>query len=200
GWVRPGRRSRPRPRFYDLARPSPALAFLFRRRTFFLLLGAAAMLAAARPRPALYAAGLVLAVLGVAIRLWAAGTIHKGREITTSGPYAWVRHPLYVGSFVIALGYFAMSGLWEAFAIGIPLFLLLNWAAVVIEERMLAALFGPDYDSYCRRVPRAVPRPPRGPAKGDFSWSQALYNREPLHIAGVIILSALFALIMLYRH
>ena len=57
------------------------------------------MLAAARPRPGLYAAGLVLAVLGVGIRLWAAGTIHKGREITISGPYAWVRHPLYVGWF-----------------------------------------------------------------------------------------------------
>jgi protein-S-isoprenylcysteine O-methyltransferase Ste14 len=157
------------------------------------------MLAAARPRPGLYAAGLVLAVLGVAIRLWAAGTIHKGREITISGPYAWVRHPLYVGSFVIALGYFAMSGLWEAFAIGVPLFVALHWAAVVVEERMLIALFGSEYEDYCRKVPRALPRPPRTPAAGDFSWPQALYNREPLHIVGVVLLAALFAVIMVLK-
>src|SRR5262249_60675429 len=64
-WRRPSRRSRPRSRFYELVRPHPVLAFLFRRRTLFLLLGGAAMLAMARPRPVPFAAGVALACLGI---------------------------------------------------------------------------------------------------------------------------------------
>ena len=157
----------------------------------------AALLFWARPRPLPFGCGLGLAALGAAIRIWAAGTIHKSRRVTVTGPYAWVRHPLYAGSFLIANGYFFMSGLPEAFLIGIPLFALLHWAAIVIEERMLLALFGEEYAAYSRRVPRVLPtRLPRAMGEGSFSWSQVFYNREPLHLLGVVILSALFALRM----
>ena len=98
-WRGPSRRTRLGPRKFDrIVRPHPALAFLFRRRTFFLLLGAVAMLAWARPQPLPYAIGLLLAAAGVAVRNLAAGTLHKSRQVTTSGPDAWVRHPLYLGA------------------------------------------------------------------------------------------------------
>jgi hypothetical protein len=132
----------------------------------------------------------------VAVRLWSAGTIHKARQVTVAGPYAWVRHPLYVGSFLIACGYFLMSGRWQAFAVGIPVFVLLHWAAVHIEEAMLLALFGDEYAHYRRRVPQVLPyRRPQW-MEASFSWDRVLYNREPLHILGVVVMAGLFALRM----
>lgn len=176
------------------------MAFLFRRRTFFLLAGAAALVIWSAPKPWLFVAGCLVALAGEGIRIWAAGTIHKAQEVTSSGPYALVRHPLYVGSFLIAIGYFLMSGRWQAFAVGVPLFLVLHWAAVMIEERMLLALFGDEYTVYSRAVPRLFPRwrsipsQPRMKREGPgFSWSRALYNREPFNIACVLIISSLMA-------
>jgi protein-S-isoprenylcysteine O-methyltransferase Ste14 len=163
------------------------------------------MLIWARPRAPMFAAGLLLAAAGEAVRIWAAGTIHKSRKVTVSGPYAWVRHPLYVGSFLIMTGYSLMCGRWEALAIGVPLFVLLHGAAVVVEEKMLLVLFGEAYAEYSGRVPRLIPRPPspgQAPAGSSrsFSWRRVLYNREPFNVACVVVLSLLFALrLMLHR-
>src|SRR5207248_4105347 len=126
-------------------------------RTFFLLLGAVAMLIWARPRPVPFACGALLALAGEALRIWAAGTIHKSRKVTVTGPYAWVRHPLYVGSFLIMAGYALMCGRWEALVVGLPIFVLFHGAAVVVEEKMLLVLFGKDYADFSRRVPRLIP-------------------------------------------
>src|SRR5689334_9344828 len=91
-------------RYFDrIAPPHPVMVFLFRRRTLLIQLTTLALLATARPQPSLFAFGLALAVLAEAWRIWAAGTIHKVEELTTGGPYAHVRHPLYVGSFVHAI-------------------------------------------------------------------------------------------------
>jgi hypothetical protein len=135
----------------------------------------------------------------VAIRLWAAGTIHKARQVTVTGPYAWVRHPLYAGSFLIANGYFLMSGRWQSFLIGIPVFLLLHWAAIRIEEEMLVALFGEEYARYREQVPQVVPTRRPAPHEPAWSWDRVLYNREPLHVLGVAIMAGAFLLLMLLR-
>ena len=74
---------------------------------FRVTIGFAAALVAlwlARPTPRSLAAGAIVAVIGEAIRIWAAGHLEKGREVTTSGPYAFTRHPLYVGSTIIGVG------------------------------------------------------------------------------------------------
>ena len=63
-----------------------------------------AALVLARPTWATWRAGLLVALVGEAIRVWAAGHLEKGREVTRSGPYRWTRHPLYVGSTILALG------------------------------------------------------------------------------------------------
>ncbi len=181
--------------FDTIVQPPPLVAFLFRRRTLIVLLGIVAIIPFARPRPELLAAGIVLAVLAEAWRIWAAGTIHKTEELTTGGPYAFVRHPLYVGSFLHAVAYCFMSGRWQSFFFALPLFFLVYGAAVSTEEAMLRKLFGPAYDEYSRRVPRFVPRTlfaARG--KGQFSWAQVLANKEYVNLIWLLLLSGLFIL------
>lgn len=185
------------PSFDEIVTPPPAVAFLFRRRTFIVLLAVLAMLPWAQPKPGMFLAGVTVAVLAEAWRIWAAGTIHKTEELTTAGPYAFVRHPLYVGSFLHAVAYALMSGHWVSFAVIIPLFVLLYGAAVSTEEAMLCKIFGERYVDYCRRVPRFIPRlaiPPRG--DGAFSWRQAMANKEYVNVIWLVLLSSLFILRM----
>src|ERR1043165_9441925 len=78
--------------------------FLARRRVALGGFTAIAGLFLARPTWNSWYAGLAVAVVGEGIRVWAAGHLEKSREVTTSGPYRWTRHPLYVGSTILALG------------------------------------------------------------------------------------------------
>lgn len=181
------------PRFDEIVTPHPVVAFLFRRRTFIVLLGVLALVPFAEPQPGMFAAGALLCVLAEAWRIWAAGTIHKTEELTTGGPYAYVRHPLYVGSFLHAVGYALMSGHWSSFAVIIPLFVLLYGAAVSTEEAMLCKIFGQRYVEYSERVPRFVPRLGRvQPGNGRFSWRQALANKEYVNVVWMLLIWGLF--------
>src|SRR5688572_27344661 len=78
---------------------------LARYRVHLGFLAAVAALVLARPNAVSWRSGLVIAVVGECVRLWAAGHIEKGREITRSGPYRFVRHPLYLGSTLIGVGF-----------------------------------------------------------------------------------------------
>lgn len=168
-----------RSRFDEIVTPHPIVAFFFRRRTFIVLLGLVAMVPWARPKLGMLAAGVVLALLAEGLRVWAAGTIHKTEQLTTGGPYAFVRHPLYVGSFLHAVAYSLMSGRWESFAFVVPLFGIVYGAAVSTEEAMLRKLYGVEYEEYSRRVPRFFPQMGRvSPGHGTFSWRQVWLNRE----------------------
>jgi protein-S-isoprenylcysteine O-methyltransferase Ste14 len=184
------------PNFDEIVTPHPFVGFLFRRRTFIVLLGVLALVAWARPTWGMLGAGLALAVLAEVCRIWAAGTIHKTSQLITGGPYAWVRHPLYVGSFLHALAYCFMSGHWQSFLWVPPLFLIVYGAAVNTEEAMLHKLFGAQYAEYSRRVPRFIPRLlplRREPGHGTFRWSRVLQNKEYVNVIWVVVLTGLFA-------
>ena len=184
-------------RFDQFVTPHPVVAFLFRRRTFIVLLAILAMVPWAKPNPPMFLSGFTLAVLAEAWRIWAAGTIHKTEELTTSGPYAYVRHPLYVGSFLHSVAYALMSGHWISFAVVLPLFFLLYGAAVSTEEAMLCKIFGERYVDYSRRVPRFIPRlaaPQQG--DGSFSWRQVKANKEYVNVIWMLFLCGLFILRM----
>jgi protein-S-isoprenylcysteine O-methyltransferase Ste14 len=100
-------------------------------------------------------AGVVLA--GVFFRAMASGHVKKNRELTRTGPYAYVRNPLYLGSIVIALGFaLAARDLWVSIAI-VVLFAFIYWPVIRSEEEFLRTQFA-DYDDYSRRVPRLLPR------------------------------------------
>lgn len=135
-----------------------------------------------RPDGTLLLVGGVLAVAGLAVRGWAAGTIHKERELTTTGPYAFTRNPLYVGSFMLGLGVTVAGGHWIW-----PLLFLAFYAAVygrtmTGEARLLGELFGERFHQYAAHVPALVPRltPWRAPwePSGGFTVAQFRRNRE----------------------
>src|SRR3954471_14814660 len=81
-----------------------AVEMLARRRVALGLVTAVATLFLAHPTWMTWRIGLVVAALGEGVRIWASGHLEKSREVTRSGPYRWTRHPLYVGSSIMALG------------------------------------------------------------------------------------------------
>src|SRR6185295_285542 len=130
--------------------------------------------------------GMSIAAVGEAIRIWAAGHLHKSREVTASGPYRFVGHPLYVGSSVMGVGLaIACSSLVVAALIALYLVTTLT-AAVKSEEAYLRRTFGEQYDLYRSGV--AAKRRDRGAAaRRRFSLAQVTANREYRAVAGFLI-------------
>ena len=122
--------------------------------------------------------GLGSLFAGLGLRSWAAGVLHKLTQLTESGPYAMIRHPLYVGSFLMALGFCMLiddtENIW--FVLG-PISLLYLFG-VVHEERNLSGRFGERWHKYVRSTPPFVPRwlPKNGFA--DWKYNQWVKNRE----------------------
>lgn len=137
----------------------------------------------ARPTPGSLAIGAVVALAGEAIRIWAAGHLEKGREVTSSGPYRFTRHPLYLGSAVIGAG-FAIASASLAVWLLVALYLGVTiTSAVRSEERHLTDKFGPVYPEY--RQGRILAPPRR------FSLARAVANREYRAVAGLLATLAL---------
>lgn len=176
-----------------------------RRRTLLLVAMPIAGVLVAEPRPAPYLVGLASVAVGQAVRFWAAGHIVKAAEVTTSGPYAYVRNPLYLGSLWITLGWGAMSGRWAVAAALLAVFALTHALAIRSEERYLGKRFGEEFDAYRRQVPRLLPRlarragpPPKHPGTGgragDYSWRRALEcDGEGLTSLAVGVLAVVYA-------
>jgi len=158
------------------ARLAEALA----RRRVPLGFGAGALvlwLAQPTPRSLLTGTGVVMA--GEALRVWAAGHVSKSREVTTSGPYRFVRHPLYVGSSMMGFG-LALACRSLAVAVVIAVYLMTTLlAAIAKEEAFLLRTFGGEYDRY-RRGLQLSSEEPRA-----FSLERAIANHEHRTLAGV---------------
>ncbi len=124
---------------------------------------AAVFLVLAEPRPATLAVGGLVALCGLAIRAWASGHIRKNDALATSGPYSFTRNPLYLGSFVLGLGFtVAAAGRWWLLPIlgGLfaALFLGIYIPVMRVEASTLAELFGEEYARYAAAVPLLFPR------------------------------------------
>ena len=165
---------------------------LARRRTFFFPLGIIIMLLLGRPTWPTYIAGMAIVVLGEVSRFWAAGYIRKAVELTSSGPFGSVRNPLYVGSFIMTLGFIVVSNSLAVAAFALILFCALHTSAILYEERELSKIFGEEYAEYCRSVPRLIPRWPMGGPE-QFSWRQALDNSEHKSALFAAVVAAAFA-------
>lgn len=99
-----------------------------------------------------------VAVIGLALRAWSAGHIRKNDALATSGPYAFTRNPLYLGSFLLGVGFTIASG---QPLLAIPfaaLFLGIYFPVMRVEAKHLAGTFGQDFDDYARAVPLFLPR------------------------------------------
>ncbi len=145
-----------------------------------------AALVLARPTWMSMAWGLALAVAGEAVRFWAAGHLEKGREVTSSGPYRFTGHPLYLGSTLLGAGFaVASNSLIVGVMAGLYLVLTLG-AAIHSEEAGLRAKFAREYGEY--RAGRGAGQARR------FSLERAIRNREHRAVAGVAGVMILLAL------
>ena len=163
-----------------------AIAFLAKKRVPLGFVTTLAALILARPTWTTWRYGLLVALAGEAIRVWAAGHLEKGREVTSSGPYRWTGHPLYVGSSILALGIVIAAR-------SVPLAILAAiymgttiTAAIGTEEAFLRQTFGDAYDRY--QQSRGAPSSRR------FSLSRVMRNREYRAALGLLVGFALLAL------
>lgn len=136
--------------------------------------------------------GLPLVVLGEAIRVWSSGYLTKLTGLATAGPFAICRNPLYMGSFLICLGYLVMCRRLGVLIVGIILFWILHGAAVIYEERLLREKFGEGFEEYCRNVPRFLPRLRKPVGQGRFSFDQVMVNDEHRGAASAALLLAAY--------
>ena len=111
----------------------------------------------ARPTWISLAAGAPIGLCGLALRAWAAGHLTKNKQLTTSGPFAHVRNPLYLGSLTVGLGFAVASAQTGVAVLLLAYFLLFFLPVVEEEERHLRKLF-PGYAEYAARVLRFLPR------------------------------------------
>lgn len=135
-----------------------------------------------QPTPRTLLAGGLIAVVGELIRIWAAGHLEKGREVTSSGPYSFTRHPLYLGSSLIGVGLAIASGSWIVAAIVLGYLAVTLTAAIRTEEAHLTEKFGDAYPAY-RAGRMSVARP--------FSFDRAMRNREYRAAIGIAVVFVL---------
>jgi len=174
------------------ARLADALA---RRRVTLGFAFAALVLWLAEPTVLTISVGAAIAGAGEALRIWAAGHLSKAREVTSSGPYRWFAHPLYVGSSVMGAG-LAIASASAAAAALIGIYLAATFAAAVsAEERFLRTAFGDRYVRYRRGSASDAPtdQAERETRSRRFSVDRAMANREYRAVAGLVIAVLLLA-------
>jgi protein-S-isoprenylcysteine O-methyltransferase Ste14 len=159
--------------------------WLARRRVAIGFGAGAVAIWLAQPTPRSLAIGALVAVFGEALRIWAAGHLEKGREVTTSGPYRLTRHPLYVGSTVIGLGLAMAAASWMVGALVAAYLTMTLTAAIASEEAHLTEKFGEAYPAYRRGRADAAAR--------RFSLERAMRNREYRAVVGVLAVLAVLA-------
>ena len=165
--------------------PKPYADFVARLRVpgGFLLVAAFAWFA--HPSARSLAGGLPLSAVGLVLRAWAAGHLAKNQQLTTGGPYAYVRNPLYLGTLVVAAG-LALAcrslGLAILFAL---VFLFIYLPVIMLEEQHLRELF-PDFEQYAQTVPAFIPSGKRFAARSRFSWPLYRKNQEYQALLGFV--------------
>lgn len=133
----------------------------------------------ARPTPGSLCAGLAVALLGEALRVWASGHIEKTERLATGGPYAHTRNPLYLGSLAIGIGLAAAGQSLAAAALVLAYFAVFYPPLMRDEAAFLQRRFPEDYAGWARAVPLLVPRLlPAGPRATRFRWQRVRANRE----------------------
>ncbi len=153
----------------------------------------------ARPDGRTMAWSLLLVLPGLWLRGYAAGYVNKNAELTMTGPYAYTRNPLYLGSMLIAFGFAAASGRWEIVVALAVLFLAIYLPTILSEEEFLRGRFTA-FDAYAAKVPRLLPRlTPAAPAlaqngRGSFSRERYLHHREYNSLMGAAAIYAALAL------
>jgi protein-S-isoprenylcysteine O-methyltransferase Ste14 len=179
------------------------LGFLFAVLYFWL----------ARPCARFLAFGAILIVPGLLIRALASGHVRKNEALAISGPYAYTRNPLYLGSLLVGVGFAVAARSWWVGVVLVLMFFAIYLPVIRDEEAYLRQKF-PEFDEYARRVPRMFPRifpaivpgtaahsREQPPADDGFSWDLYRKHREYNALLGALaMVAALIAKMVLFRH
>ena len=164
----------------------------------------------ARPTLASLAAGAFVAIIGLGVRAWGSGHLKKNQELTTSGPYAHTRNPLYLGTFLLGTGVAVGGGAPWFVALFAAFYLLIYVPVMFAEAETMRGLFSQEYEIYSRQVPLFVPRftpyrassiasdgtiPHRSQAGNQRQFDVSLYlrHREYRAAVGFVVAYALLA-------
>jgi len=160
------------------------LGFLFAVLYFWL----------ARPTWRSLGLGAILVIPGLVVRALASGHVRKNEALAVSGPYAYTRNPLYLGSLLMGLGFAAAGRSWWVGVVLVVMFFAIYIPVIRDEEAFLRQKF-PEFDKYASRVPRMFPRlapSPGGDNPGAFSfalyWKHREYNALLGALAGTAVL------------
>ena len=154
----------------------------------------------ARPQTAWLVCGVGIALLGLLLRGYAAGHLRKHKQLATSGPYAFTRNPLYLGSVLLAAGFSVASHSWISTAL-LAAYLAVFYPVVIRrEQKELETLYGGAFVEYASRVPAFWPRvSPAMPSAESFSWELYRKNREYEAAIGLALAMAILWVVMLWR-
>jgi len=165
----------------------------------------------ARPSWRFLAFGAILIVPGLLVRALASGHVRKNEALATSGPYAYTRNPLYLGSLLIGVGFAVAARSWWVGLALVVMFFAIYLPVIRDEEAYLREKF-PEFEEYAQQVPRMLPRifpaiyPRTAPHSGDeqpphqFSLQLYLKHREYNALLGALaMVAALIAKIVLFR-
>ena len=145
------------------------------------------------------ALSLLLVIPGAMLRGYASGYVKKNAELATTGPYAYTRNPLYLGSMLMAFGFAAASRSWVIFVLLALLFTIIYLPTILSEEAFLRQAF-PEFEAYTRQVPRMFPRftPARSTDRNvtGGGFSRELYLRHREYNAGLGAIAIYAALLV----
>jgi protein-S-isoprenylcysteine O-methyltransferase Ste14 len=145
----------------------------------------------ARPTCSSIVIGTIIAIPGLWLRGLAAGHVRKDTELTTGGPYAYTRNPLYLGTLILAAGFAAAARSWVVAGIMVVIFLGIYVPVIWSEEAFLRENFR-EFSEYSARVPRLLPRLPAVRTdRGTFSWELYRKHREYNAILGTAAMVAI---------
>jgi len=162
-----------------IASPASLLVLIFARPTEFSLI-----------------LGFFICFSGLILRAWASGHLNKNASLTTSGPYRYSRHPLYLANLIVGLGLITAANSLICWLIFLIYFLAFYPATILKEQKKLAELFPHEYREYEKKVPVLFPRL-RGPFPSTTrKFSLALYFQNKEYRAALAILGFLLLLFL----
>jgi protein-S-isoprenylcysteine O-methyltransferase Ste14 len=184
----------------ELSLPARLGAILFRHRGWLpvLFLGIPLVLPGTMS-PFRWEVGLALIAIGELIRIAgvaAAGTVTRRRSrnvqrLVTYGIFAWVRNPLYIGNFLVWIGFVTISGVLWFLPFAVLLFALEYELIVRYEEGVLESIFGREYLDYKNSTPRWIPRPPQEEQQaGEYHWGEAIRSEISTFLQYAVLLLA----------
>lgn len=152
----------------------------------------------AKPTPKFLLIGIAIAIPGISLRALASGHVRKNEALATSGPYAYTRNPLYLGSFIIAIGFAVAARSWWIAIVMVIFFFVIYVPVIRGEESYLRSKF-PEFEDYTKQVPRLLPRlSSDGAEKGSFSWELYKKHREYNALFGALSVTVVLIVKMIW--